>query len=83
MSIDAILADVSAIIRHVLDTEDLAVVLSTTAKDIPEWDSLSNVQIVVAVEKRFNIRFTLKEIKGFRNVGEMCFAIEAKANASS
>ena len=43
----------------------------TTANDIDEWDSLSQIQLVVAIEKNFNIKFTSSEIMNWKNVGEM------------
>jgi len=78
MTAETILADVGRIVRDVLDNEDLVVVRSTSAKDVLEWDSLSHVQLVVAVERFFKIRFASSEIVSFSNVGEMCDAIEAK-----
>jgi acyl carrier protein len=42
----------------------------TTAKDVPEWDSLMHISILVAVEKAFGIRFRVGEVEKTRNVGE-------------
>lgn len=50
----------------------------TTANDIEEWDSLSQVQLIVAIEKTFNIKFTAKEILMWKNVGDMVNSIESK-----
>ena len=54
---------------------DLVLRRETTAKDVEEWDSLTHVQLMVAVEKRFKVRFSAKQIQGFKNVGEMCDAV--------
>jgi acyl carrier protein len=42
----------------------------TTAKDVPEWDSLMHITILVAVEKAFAVRFRVGEVEATRNVGE-------------
>jgi acyl carrier protein len=76
-----ILAQVTSIMRDVLDNETLVVTPTTTAKQVPEWDSLSHVQLIVAIEKHFKLRFTAKELNGFRNVGEMCTGIEKRLAA--
>lgn len=78
MSDDRILREVNEVFRDVLDNEDLVIGPATTAADVEEWDSLSHIQLVAAVEKRFRIRFTSADIQGFKNVGEMCAAIARK-----
>ena len=78
MTSSEILAVVTIVFRDVLDLPELVLYPETAARDVPEWDSLSHVQLVVAVEKRFGMRFTSKEIQTFKNVGEMCDAISRK-----
>jgi acyl carrier protein len=82
MTFDAILADVTRIIRDVLDNEEIQVTAATSAKDVPEWDSLTNVELVVAIERFFKIRFASGEIQKFKNVGEMCAAIERRVSGA-
>ena len=66
--------------RQVFDNDDLNIVEATTAKDIREWDSLSHIELIVAIEKHFHLKFTLKEVQSFHNVGEMCGAIAQKVS---
>lgn len=73
-----VISAVTEIFRDVLDNEDIVLNESTTAADIEEWDSLSHIQLIVAIEKHFRIKFTSAEISGFKNVGEMCHTIAAK-----
>jgi acyl carrier protein len=74
-----ILSEIQDIMRRVLDNGSLNIVDATTAKDVPEWDSLSHIELIVAIEKHFRLKFTLKEVQSFHNVGEMCEAIAQKA----
>ena len=78
MEKNQILAEVQEIFRDVLDNEDIVLANETVADDIEEWDSLTHIQLVVAVEKHFNIKFTSKEILMWKNVGEMIDSIAAK-----
>jgi acyl carrier protein len=50
--------------------EPVTVTPQVTAKDVPEWDSLSHISLLVAVEKAFSIRFRVGEVEAARNVGD-------------
>jgi acyl carrier protein len=73
-----ILSECNKIFIYQLDNQEIILTSETMAADIEEWDSLSHIQLIVAIEKHFKIRFTTAEITGFKNVGEMCNAIEKK-----
>jgi len=66
------------IFREVFDDDELVVAPETTANDVDGWDSLSHVNLIVAVEGRFNIRFSHKELLTFKNVGDLLNCIEKK-----
>ena len=66
------------VFRDVFDDEDIVVNDTTTANDIEDWDSLEHINLVVAVEKKFGIRFSMGEVDGFRNVGAMMDSILQK-----
>jgi len=78
MSNAQILQQVNGIFINVLDDEGIILNEATIASDVEAWDSLTHIQLVVAVEKHFKIRFTSREIQGWSNVGEMVACIEAK-----
>lgn len=62
----------------VLDLDEIELTDATNANDIEEWDSLSHIQLIVAIEKSFGIKFTSLEIMKWKNVGEMVNSIEEK-----
>jgi acyl carrier protein len=63
----------------VLDLDDdVEITTATTAEDIEEWDSLSHVRLIVAVERKFGIRFQNSEIGSLMNVGDLVRLIEAR-----
>lgn len=73
-----ILSQTNEIFKDVLDNDSIQLTPETTAKDIEEWDSLSHIQLIVAVEKHFKVKFTSVEIGGFKNVGELCNTVQRK-----
>lgn len=73
-----ILQQINAIFIDTLDNEDVVIEEATQATDVDEWDSLTHIQLVVAIEKHFKIRFTSKEIQSWNNVGEMLNCIQEK-----
>lgn len=79
MSSDAILSDLREIMIDVFDVDDLDLTMATTAEDVEEWDSLSHVRLVVAVERRFGFRFTTSEIEKLATVGDLVTLIQAKS----
>lgn len=78
MDKNQIMAEVQEIFRDVLDNEDIELTPETMADDIEEWDSLSHIQLIVAIEKHFKVKFTSKEILSWKNVGEMVDCISTK-----
>lgn len=78
MKKNQILEEVQEIFREVLDNEEIVLANETTADDIEEWDSLTHIQLIVAIEKHFKIKFTSKEILSWQYVGEMIDCIAAK-----
>ena len=73
-----IFGQLNEIFEDVLDLEEAPNLKDeTTANDIEEWDSLSHIQLVVAVEKAFKVKFTSSEIMKWQNVGQMVDSILA------
>ena len=68
---DEVLAEMSRIFSDVLK-DAIQLNYATTANDVPDWDSLSHIELVIAIEKHFQIKFNFAELQKFKNVGEMC-----------
>lgn len=79
MSREEITAKLTRIFRDVFDDEEIELSDSTTANDIEAWDSLEHISLIAAVEKAFKIRFTMREVSGMKNVGEMIDILEQRA----
>jgi acyl carrier protein len=73
-----ILAKVEEIFRDELEVDDLVLTDETTADDVEEWDSLSHVQLVAAMEEAFGIEFKSREILSWENIGDLIDSIEKK-----
>jgi acyl carrier protein len=73
-----VLADVNRIFCEVLNDNSIQMKYETTANDVKDWDSLNHIELVVAVEKHFKIRFNFAELQKFKNVGEWCDNIVTK-----
>ena len=67
---------VQQIFRDNFDDEELEITRETCADDIEDWDSLEQINLLVAMEKRFSIKFKLEDVKNLSNVGDMLDLIE-------
>jgi acyl carrier protein len=67
------------VFRMVFDDEELRITADTTANDVDGWDSLSHVNLILAVETRFKVRFTQKELLTLKSVGDLHRAILSKS----
>lgn len=75
---ETVIEAMNAIFRDILERPAIQLAPGTTAADVEGWDSLTHIQLVVAIEKHFKVRFKAKEIAGFQDVGEMADAVLRK-----
>lgn len=73
-----ILAELQPIFHDVFDDEALVITDEMNAEQIEDWDSLSHIRLVVAIEKHFSIKFAFGELQDLKNVGEMVELIKEK-----
>lgn len=71
MTREQVFEALSEIFQETFDDESITVHDETTASDIEGWDSLEHINLIAEVENRFEMEFTMGEVNGMRNVGEM------------
>ena len=74
------LESLEPLFRTVFDDPAITLTRSTTANDIEEWDSLSHMNLVIAVELTYKIKFALGELQILKNVGDMLDLINKKSS---
>ncbi len=71
-------ATLTSVFQDVFDDASLQIHPEMTAADVDDWDSLTHIGLIVAVEKAFKIKFTTAEVQGLSNVGDFAKLIGAK-----
>ena len=79
MTAENVYVELNSIFTDIFD-EDITLFPETTAKDIDGWDSLEHINIIHAVEKRFNMKFKMGEISTMKCVGEMVSIILSRTS---
>lgn len=78
MELNLILVELTTLFRKELSRENIELKMEMNAKDVDGWDSLNHMALIAAVEERFSIKFTFKEIMKMKNIEDMCLAIQSK-----
>ncbi len=73
-----IMAELTKVFRATFHNEKITIDERTAPADLDEWDSLNHAQLIYAIEKHFKVKFSLKEMVRFTDVGCLCEGIEAK-----
>ncbi len=73
-----IIGELEPIFQDVLDLPDLKLSPESNAHNVEGWDSLAHVNLIVAIEKHYKLKFALGELQGLKNVGEMADLIAKK-----
>ena len=63
--------DLLPIFRDVFENDEIEISETTVAADIPEWDSLNHIYLVVAIERHFKVKFTTLQIQSWQCVGDI------------
>ncbi len=78
MEQDILIKELNKIFIDVFEDESIVLNENSTNSDIEAWDSLNHIQMITEVEKHYKIRFELNELLNFKNVGDLCKAIQGK-----
>jgi acyl carrier protein len=76
-----IYTDLTPIFRDLFDDDTLVLSPGLTAADVPEWDSFNHINLIVAVESRFGIKFQTAELESMHTVGHLVDLIQSKRAA--
>lgn len=82
MNKNNILEGVGDICRSVFNDANLIVTQETSARDVANWDSLTNLILIDALESHFSIKFSLDEILEAQNIGDLCQIILEKKDSN-
>ena len=79
----SVIEQLEPIFHEVFDDDEIQLRPDMTADDVDGWDSLSHVNLIVAIESKFKIRFSQKELLTFRCVGDLINSIAEKSGISA
>ena len=78
MTRDQIYSELTVIFRDVFDNDQIKPNDQMTAKDVPQWDSLNHINLIIATEKHFKFKFETSEVINLANVGDLVNVIARK-----
>lgn len=81
MTREEVFEALNEIFRNNFDDDDITLADETSSEDIEDWDSLEQINLVVAIQDKFNVKFNIEEVNALKNVGEMVDAILEKVGA--
>ena len=73
-----IIEELQPVFREVFDDDTIVLTSETNAEMIEDWDSLSHIRLVIAIEKKFGIKFSYDELQNMKNVGDAAEIINRK-----
>jgi len=80
MNRDQVYEELTTLFLDVLSLDALSLNDATVASDVENWDSLNHINLIVAIEQKFKVSFTTREVKKLKNVGEIVDLVISKIN---
>ncbi|MDL2323927.1 acyl carrier protein [Ruminococcaceae bacterium OttesenSCG-928-A16] len=71
MNPEQLLQEVQEIFRDNFDDETIVLTRQTNAEDIEDWDSLEQINLLTAIEKKYGLKFNLADVRGLQDVGDL------------
>jgi acyl carrier protein len=81
MQLPEIYAQLTTIFHDIFDDDTLTLTPELTAPEVPEWDSFNHINLIVAIETRFKIKFQTAELEQLHSVGHLVSLIQTKLAA--
>ena len=78
MSGEDLLAGVQDVFRDVFDEPEMVITRHSSAENVPDWDSLTHVNLVTAIERRYKVKFALGELQELKEVGDLLELLSKK-----
>jgi acyl carrier protein len=75
---DTIVQELTSLFHDVFDDDGIVLSDTMTAKDVERWDSLNHINLIVAIEQRFHVKFSTAEVARMANVGELVDTLVGK-----
>ena len=71
------------IFRTLFRQPDLELTDELTAKQVPGWDSLNHVNLIIQIEEELGIRFQHAEVASLTNVGDLKALVRSKCEVAA
>jgi acyl carrier protein len=78
---DPLLEELQVIFRDIFDQPNLVITRESNASTVDDWDSLTHVNLVTAIEKRYKVKFALGELQDLKDVGDLIDLLTKKLAA--
>jgi acyl carrier protein len=78
---DPLLEELQVVFRDIFDQPDLVITRKSNASTVDDWDSLTHVNLVTAIENRYKVKFALGELQDLKDVGDMSDLLSRKLAA--
>jgi acyl carrier protein len=82
MNTEQIYSQLTDVFHEVFEDQSIIPTPEMTAGEVEEWDSLNHINLIVAIEARFKIKFKTAELESLRNVGHLVEIIQRKLTKS-